>query len=135
MPMFLSELDRIAGWIKSDGDGSNDDFTCYLHTEAPTDASPTNGRVTAGGAAYQNGKAVLAANVAKGAGANRGDLTVNADIDFGTATADVNADITHWSLYRGGDPVAYGTLPTTTVSMGDTFKVNRNTVRLNASTS
>lgn len=133
MPMFLAEMDRIAGWIKSNGDGTADAFRCWLHTQAPTDADIDRGRTTKGGGAYAAGKAIPAANVVKGAGANRGDLAVNAAVDFGTASVDVGT-VTHWSLTRGGDAVAHGALPATVVRGGDTLTINANTIKLNAST-
>ena len=63
-----------------------------------------------------------------------GDIEITADIDFGTATADVGT-VTHWSLYRGTDPVAFGTLPNTVIASGDSFKINANTLDINGSTS
>ena len=46
MPLFTTELNRLADSIGAST------LTIRLHTAAPTDASPTNGRVTAGGGVY-----------------------------------------------------------------------------------
>ena len=126
MPLFLRELNALADRIKRSA------LTCYLHTAAPSDADTDNGRVTTGGGAFASGKAVPAgANITRDAD---GDLTVVGDIDFGTATADVGA-VVGWSLFRGSDAVAYGTLPSTTINSGDTFKINGSTLQIAGTTS
>lgn len=125
MPLFLRELNELADRIKRSA------LTCHLHTAAPTDADIDGGRVTGGGAGYTGGQAVASANISRDAD---GDLTVTADIDFGAAGSDVGA-VTHWSLVRGTDAVAYGTLPETEVLSGDTFKINANSLRINGTTS
>ena len=43
MPLFVTEQNRIANNFTSST------WTCFLHTANPTDASPANGRTTAGG--------------------------------------------------------------------------------------
>ena len=121
MPLFNVELNRIADDIGA----SN--WTVFLHTAAPTDGSPTNGRTSVGGGAYQNGATLTAANISA---ASNGDIQNTAAIDFGTATADVGT-VTHWSAYRGGNPVAFGTLPSTTIANGDSFQINANSLQVN----
>ena len=125
MPLFTTELNELADRI------GRSNLTVRLHTAAPSNASPTGGRVSAGGGTYGTGATVTAANISS---ASNGDVQVTADIDFGTATADVGT-VTHWSAYRGTDPVAFGTLPSTTISSGDSFKINANTLDINGSTS
>ena len=125
MPLFTTELNELADRI------GRSNLTVRLHTAVPTNGSPTNGRITAGGGTYGTGATVTAANIST---ASSGDIEVTADIDFGTATADVGT-VTHWSAYRGTDPVAFGTLPNTTISSGDSFKINANTLDINGSTS
>ena len=125
MPLFTTELNELADRI------GRSNLTCRLHTAAPTNGSPTNARVSAGGGTFGTGATVTAANIST---ASNGDIEITADIDFGTATADVGT-VTHWSLYRGTDPVAFGTLPNTTIASGDSFKINANTLDINGSTS
>ena len=125
MPLFTTELNELADRI------GRSNLTVRLHTAVPTNGSPTNGRITAGGGTYGTGATVTAANISS---ASNGDIEVTADIDFGTATADVGT-VTHWSAYRGTDPVAFGTLPSTVISSGDSFKINANTLDINGSTS
>ena len=125
MPLFTTELNELADRI------GRSNLTVRLHTAAPTNGSPTNARVSAGGGTYGTGATVTAANISS---ASNGDIEITADIDFGTATADVGT-VTHWSAYRGTDPVAFGTLPNTTINSGDSFKINANTLDINGSTS
>ena len=54
--------------------------------------------------------------------AANGDIDNDVAIDFGTAAAAVGT-VTHWSSYRGGTAVAYGTLPSTTIANGDSFEI------------
>ena len=49
MPLFEIELNRVADDIGASA------LTIRLHTAAPTDGSPTNGRITAGGGLYPTG--------------------------------------------------------------------------------
>ena len=124
MPLFTAELNRLADSI------GESDLTIYLHTAASTDANPDNGRTNAGGGAYENGKTVAAADISAAAD---GDIRITADIAFGRATADVGT-VTNWSAYRGTHPVGYGTLPETTIEIGDYFTISANTLRINGST-
>ena len=129
MPLFNAELTRLANQIKT---GT---IKCYVHTQAPTHGNISRGRATAGGGAFQSGVTVPNANFAVD---SDGDITVNADIDFGIATADVNAALTHWSLVRDkttDEGIAFGTLPSTTVRNGDTFKINANSLLMNGTSS
>ena len=124
MPLFLVKLNAMADELV-DAAG-----TVYLHTAAPTDAAPTNGRTTAGGGAYASGLAVTAANWTV---ASDGDVANSIAFDFGTATAAVGVVI-GWSYYKGSDPYAFGTLPSTTIANGDSFSINANSLQLNGST-
>ena len=118
MPLFTTELNELADRI------GRSNLVIRLHTAAPTNGSPTNARVYRRAVArYGTGATVTAANISS---ASNGDIEITADIDFGTATADVGT-VTHWSAYRGTDPVAFGTLPSTVISSGDSFKINANT--------
>lgn len=125
MPLFNAELNELADRIK------RSNLTLFLHTSAPSDADTDNGRVTGGGTGFTNGQAVATSNISRDAD---GDLTITADVNFGTASGNVGA-LTHWSLFRGTSPVAYGTLANVTVNDTDTFKVNANTLKINGTTS
>ena len=124
MPLFDDALDALADSLV-DAAG-----TIYLHTAAPTNGSPTNGRTTTGGGNYGTG---LTTAVTDWTDASDGDVENNAAFDFGTATADVGT-VTHWSYYKGTDPIAFGTLPSTTIANGDSFSINANSLQLNGST-
>ena len=76
MPLFVVEINRRANAIGAS------DLTFRLHTTAPTDASPTNGRTTMGGGAWENGVTVAPADISE---ASDGDITFTADIEFGAA--------------------------------------------------
>ena len=125
MPLFQVELNRVADDIGAST------LTIRLHTAAPTNASPMNGRTTVGGAAYENGASLTAANISNAA---NGDISNSAAIPFGTADEDVGT-VTHWSAYRGSAPVAFGTLPITIIENGDSFSINSGTLQINGSTS
>ena len=124
MPLFTRELNEVADYI------GRSNLTIRLHTAAPTDASPTNGRTTAGGGAYESGATLTAANITAAA---NGDIENNVAIPFGTADEAVGT-VTHWSAYRGADPVCYRSLPTTTIGSGDTFTINANSLDFMGST-
>ena len=125
MPLFTTELNRLADSIGAST------LTIRLHTAAPTDANPTNGRTTAGGGAFAAGKALAAADISD---ASAGDIENDSDIDFGAATAAVGT-VTHWSAYRSSAPVAWGALPSTVIGNGDSFKINANSLEINGATS
>lgn len=125
MPLFTTELNRLADSI------GESNLTIWLHTAAPTNGDPDNGRTTVGGGAYESGATLTAANITN---ASNGDIENSAAIDFGTADEDVGT-VTHWSAYRGSDPVAYGTLPSTTINDGDSFSIDANSLEINGSTS
>ena len=124
MPLFTVELDRLA-----DNIGASD-LTIRLHTSVPSDGSPTAGRTTTGGGSYGTGTTLASSDISD---ASSGDIENTAAISFGTATADVGL-VTHWSAYRGTAPVAFGTLPNTTINNGDSFTINANTLQFNGST-
>ena len=84
----------------------------------------------AGGGGYENGVSVPTGNISA---ASNGDISITGDIDFGTADEAVGT-VTHWSLYRGTDAVAFGTLPSTAIANGDSFKINADSLDINGST-
>ena len=124
MPLFLVELNRLAD------DVGASDLTIRLHTAAPTDADPTNGRISVGGGVYESGATLAATGISDAA---NGDISNIAVIDFGSADQDIGA-VTHWSAYRGSEPVGYGTLPSTTIENGDSFQINAGTLQFNGAT-
>ena len=119
MPLFVVEENRIADDIGAS------DLTFYLHTAAPTNAAPTNGRTTVGGGGYENGVDIAAADISAAA---NGDIDVDVDIDFGTADEAVGT-ATHLSAYRSTAPVGYWDIQNTDIADGDGFKINANTLR------
>ena len=125
MPLFTRELNDLADRI------GRSDLTIRLHTAAPTNSSPTNGRTTVGGGSYESGETLASGDISDASG---GDITNDNDIDFGTADEDVGT-VTNWSAYRGSDAVAFGTVPSTVINDGDTFKINAGTLDFNGSTS
>ena len=124
MPLFTRELNELADRIR------RSNLTCWLHTAAPTNSSISNGRTNKGGGAYEAGKAVPTANISA---ASNGDISITVDIEFGDADEAVGT-VTHWSLVRGSDGVAYGTLPNTVIGNGDSFKINADSLDINGST-
>ena len=124
MPLFTRELNELADRIGRSA------LTCRLHTSAPTNGTPTNGRTNAGGGGYENGVSVPTGNISA---ASNGDISITGDIDFGTADEAVGT-VTHWSLYRSTDAVAFGTLPSTAIANGDSFKINADSLDINGST-
>ena len=124
MPLFTIELNRLA-----DSVGASD-LTIRLHTAAPTNSSPTNGRTTTGGGSFSSGETLADSDISN---ASNGDIDNDVDIDFGTATADVGTVIA-WSAYRGSSPVSHGTLASTLINDGDSYKINANSLQMNSST-
>ena len=124
MPLFTSKLNAMADELV-DAAGR-----LYLHTAAPTDASPENGRTTAGGGAYAAGLVTAAGNWTAAA---LGDVQNSVAFAFGTATAAVGT-VNHWSYYKGAAPYSYGTLPSTVIADGDSFSINANSLQMNGST-
>ena len=51
MPLFTTELNRLADSIGAST------LTIRLHTAIPSNASPTNGRLAAGGGTFETGQA------------------------------------------------------------------------------
>ena len=125
MPLFNRELNELMDRIR------RSDLTVWLHTDAPTEADPTNGRTSVGGGAYEAGKVVPVANISMSA---NGDIMITADIVYGLADEAVGL-VTHWSAIRGANSeVSYGTLPNTNIGHLDSFKIDANTLQLNGST-
>ena len=125
MPLFTSELNRLADVIKA----SN--LTLYLNTAAPSDSDTDNGRVTTGGGTFASGATITPANIGRD---TDGDLTITVAVNFGTSNAALGT-ITHWSLFRGTEGVAFDTLPSTVVQNGDSFTINANVLKINGTTS
>ena len=125
MPLFTRELNQLADYI------GRADLTIWLHTAAPSDASPTNGRITAGGGTFESGAMLTEANISAASG---GDISNAAAIAYGTADEDVGT-VTHWAAFRGQDPVAFGTVPPTTVNNGDSFTIPVGALQFNGATS
>ena len=125
MPLFTTELNGLANSIGAS------DWTIRLHTAAPTNGSPTNGRTTVGGGGYENGITLDDTDITN---ASNGDIQNNVAIAFGTADENVGT-VTHCSVYRGNTPVGFVTVPSTAINSGDTFTINANTLRINGSTS
>ena len=124
MPLFGDELNNAADNIARAG-------KVWLHTAAPTDSSPTNGRTTVGGTEYEGGFDVTAANWSAASG---GDVQLDVECDFGTADEAVGT-VTHWSFDpTTGDDGIYGTLTSTVIAIGDSFKINTGTIQVNGST-
>ena len=88
MPLFDDKLDAIA----------DDELavagTLWLHTAAPTNASPTNGRTSVGGGDYESGMAITAGNWTT---ASNGDVNLNIAAAFGTADEAVGT-VGWWSF-------------------------------------
>ena len=123
MPLFSVKLNKIA----------DDELalagTVWLHTAAPTDASPANGRTTVGGGDYEAGQAVTAANWTVAA---NGDVNISIDLGFGVADEAVGT-VGWWSFVTTSENVGYGTLPSRTIGDGDTYKINAGTIQFNGS--
>lgn len=123
MPLFNTELDRLADSIGASA------LTIRLHTSAPSHGSPTSGRVTVGGNTYENGVTVQPSDISNASG---GDIRVTTAINFGTADEDVGT-VTHWSAYRGANPVAFGTLTSTQINANDSWSIAADALRINGS--
>ena len=125
MPLFNVELNRLA-----DNIGAST-LTIRLHTAAPSDSNPTNGRVTSGGGVYVSGFSLTAGNITV---ASNGDIENNVAIVYGAAVG-APGTVAWWSAYRGSVPVGWGTLPSTVIANGDSFSINANSLQINGSTS
>ena len=124
MPLFTNELNESIDNMARAG-------RVWLHTAAPTNASPAANRTSQGGGAYEAGFAVTAANWSAAAS---GDVQLDVVCDFGTSDEAVGT-VTHWSFDPStGDDGAYGTLPSTTIGNGDSFEINTGTIQINGST-
>lgn len=125
MALFNRELNELADHI------GRSDLRIYLHTAAPTEASPANGRVVSGGGLFQNGAVLAAAQISNAAA---GDIRNLVAVPYNAAVGNVGT-ITHWSAYRGSDPVAYFPFEVaTTINDGDTFTINANSLIFDGST-
>ena len=124
MPLFDDKLDTIA----------DDELAVagrlWLHTAAPTNASPTNGRTSVGGGDYESGMAITAGNWTA---ASNGDVNLNIAAAFGTADEAVGT-VGWWSFVTPTENIAWGTLPSTTIGDGDTFTINSGSLQLNGAT-
>ena len=124
MPLFNIELNRVADDIGASA------LTIRLHTAAPTNANPTNGRVTAGGGLFVSGIVLAASDITV---ASNGDINNDVALAYGTTSAAAGT-VGWWSAYRGAAPVAFGTLPSTTIANGGTFTINANSLQINGAT-
>ena len=110
MPLFARELDAIADRISMDG------MVAYAHTAAPSDGDPDNARINSTGIAMAAGS---------WSAASGGDVQFDAVVDFGVLDASNQQVVTHWSIFRGTDAVAFGSLASAiTVVAGGTFQIN-----------
>ena len=125
MPLFDREINELADYI------GRSDLTIYLHTQEPTNADPTIGRLTAGGGDYESGAMLAASDISM---ASSGDISNTNDVSFGTATGDAG-QVTHWSAVRGSDAVGYGEVPSTNIETNDTVVINSGSIAINGSTS
>lgn len=123
MPLFTVEENRIADSI------GVSTLTIFLHTGAPSNASPDNGLVTVGGGFYETGAALTAGNISV---ASNGDIQNTAAINFGAADEAVGT-VTYWKAKRGNANVAWGTVPSTAIANGGSFSINANSMRFNGS--
>lgn len=123
MPLFIVELNRLANQI------GNADLTIWLHTAAPTDVQPNNGRTNKGGGAWETGAELTAANISD---ASNGDISNTVAIPFPEADEDVGT-ITHWSAYRGADPVGHGTVSSVVINSGDSYTIPIGALQFNGS--
>ena len=80
MPFFDTELNRLAN------DTSSADLLVFLHTSAPTNASPANGRITTGGGLYESGATLDSTDITAAA---NGDVSNSVSIPFGTVDENV----------------------------------------------
>lgn len=125
MPLFTRELNELIDRI------GRADLTIWLHTDAPTEADPTNGRTTVGGGAYEAGQTLAATNISN---ASSGDISNTAVVAMGAADEDVGT-VTHWSAVRGTDAVAYGSLTTArAINNGDEYNIPIGEIQFNGST-
>ena len=120
MPLFTTELNRVANAIV-DASG-----VLYVHDAAPTNASPANGR-------RGTGQTIAAGDWSAASG---GDVDIEDDQTFGVIDAANARTLSHWSYYKSGSPVAFGTIsPSVAVTAGGTFTMNGGTVQINGATS
>ena len=124
MPLFTRELNELADRI------GRSDLTIYLHTAAPSDSDPDNGRVTVGGGNYESGATLAASDISD---ASSGDIQNDAAVAFGTADENIG-DVTHWSALRGTDAVAYGSLTDVTINDGDSYTIPIGEIQFNGTT-
>ena len=125
MPLFNRELDELANRI------IRSTLTLYIHTEAPTEADPTAGRVVTGGGDYL-GRAMLSTEFTPATGGN-GDVTNAEEMEYAKSTVAVG-EITHWSLFRGTSAVAYGTLSPVTIGEGTILRIGAGVLKVDGVT-
>ena len=126
MPLFLTELNRLANEIRG-----SVTLTVYLHNEAPEDGNEQQGRLTRGGEGFENGVDLPVSGITH---ASNGGIANEREIDFGTANDNLGV-ITHWSLFRGTVPVAWGALASSDeVQRGDSYRMRAGTLQINGAT-
>ena len=121
MPLSTVEENRLADSIVAS------DLTARVHTGDPGNNNAANriGTITA----------VAAASMFSAAAT--GDVMYTADLLFGILDANVDQDVTWWSLSRGNAAVCRGRTvdasnnpETVTVQAGGTFQLNTGTIRI-----
>ena len=73
MPLFNRELNELADRI------GRTNLTIWLHTAAPTEGTPTNARISAGGGTYEIGATLLSSNISS---ASNGDIENSVAVDY-----------------------------------------------------
>lgn len=124
MPLFAAELNALANHI------GRADLTMWLHTAAPTDAAPANGRTNRGGGAYEAGVSISASSISD---AVSGDIRNNDAINFGVADENVGT-VGWWSIVRGNDGVAWGTITQTIINQNDSISIPMSVLQINGAT-
>ena len=124
MPFFSTYLDYLASIPRAEANGR-----LWLHTVAPTNINPANGRTNVGGGAYEAGMPMDEADWTDVA---NGDFSNAAAIDFGVADEAVGT-VTHWSFIGANRNIGWGTLPNTVIAIGGSLSIDANALQLNGS--
>ena len=119
MPLSALELNRVADYVVAN------ELTCYVST-ATSGADGTENRI---------GTASSTLAVADWSDAASGDVTYNADTDFGVLTVDNDQTVRFYQLFRGNDFVWEGAVnPVRPVTAGGTFSIDSGEIQLNSDT-
>ena len=121
MPLSPTELNRVADEIVVS------DLTLYANVGAPG-ANGTANRIT--------GAPTVTLAASSWSNASAGDVTYNANADFGVLDGTNNQTVSHYSVFRTTAFVASESLSASvTVIAGGTFRINTGTIAINGSTS